>query len=1527
MAQVIKKRIVKIVLWVVLSLFLLLAGIIGAFQFAAVQTSFVNSLARELSEITGFEISFEKVDIRWFDKVNVRGLKVIDPEGNRLFYTKSAKIDYQLRSLIDKENRQLDEIIVNDAGLYFTNINVRDPAGSHSSLNINILIKRIRSLIRKQSSGRKLFSIDKVQLNNASLTYYQNDSSKQMHAGLDYKHFSIENIYGDFNNLQSMSDTLLVNIESLSAQEYLSGLKLYSLKSDFHLSKTTMKFEGLSLETGRSYITDTIIFNFETTQDLSDFVDKVTISASLKNTTFNSQDLALFAPAMKKYQDSYKINGEFVGKVKDFILSNASVEIGDGTFLYGKIRMSGLPNFQETFIDFDLEHSILNIADTKKYLKTKTYNRLRPFNNINFEASFLGFPNDFVTKGTFYTNLGKIESDINLKLADEVNESLYRGKLTMYDFDAGGYTGNNLLETVTLNGEIEGKGFTIEAADFQLNGKVQHIGVYGYDYKNIVTNARFTKSFFEGFLEINDPNVKMTTNGSIDLRDGINFFNLNAQIDSVNFKPLNITDEDLFLSTFVRTDATGLEIDDVEGQAFLLDTYVKYQDKSLVLDSLTLISKKDGDNRILNLSTNLVSFKANGNFDYTQLYGDLTRLWHEYKLNIKNNKDSLRYYYANKMVENVKDYHLDYVVNFKDFNPFLEVFVPDLFVEPKTSLSGSFTSGYTSIFSLNSKPDTIRYKNHQFYNNDLQLNISKIADSTNVLAMAYLSSENQMISGIETQNMLIDAIWDNRHIGFEVDIDQLNYNNHAWLLGEVDFLTDSTQIHLKPSDIQILDKKWEIEADNRVVISNYDIKVENLSVFNNTQTIAVSGMLSKNPEEALTASINNIKLENLNTILNENLSGIINGYVNIKDYYNRTAIENEITVDQFMIDDFLVGNLQGSNIWDNEKQLFNLDLVVNRNDVAVLDVHGTMAPGQGKEALDVIADLNQTNLKILEPFFDNIFSDIKGTASGTVKITGALNRPIFNGLGTIQDGQTKVNYLNTVYGFKGSFYLEEDAIGFRNIALTDQRNHHANLYGKISHDNFRDMFMDVKGDFENFMLLNTSNDDNDLFYGTGIGSGNIRFYGDINQMNIIASATTAKETKIFIPLNGSDNIQQEEYINFVDLNDTTNNNTASIIDKVDLEGLKLDFDLNITPDAYAEIIFDIKSGDIIRGRGNGVIKLQIDTQGEFNMFGDYTIQEGGYNFTLYNVINKEFEILPNSSISWYGDPYQGVLDINATYNQLASFLPILVTQETDTIYQESVELRRKYPVKVFLDIEGPLLSPSVDFDITANNLPRNIQLANGEVKDLEFEFMAFKNKIDEQELKRQVFSLIVLRKFSPYQSFNTGGTITSSVSELFSNQLSYWITQVDENLEIDVDLGKLDDEAFNTFQLRLSYTFLDGRLRITRDGGFTNQENKADISSIAGDWTLEYLLTPDGKFKVKMYNRTNYNPINPNQESQNTITTGFSVIHTQSFDELKDLFIKTRKKGRKEDNDEENNSDTQNSVRRQEAIRDEYEDG
>jgi hypothetical protein len=330
----------------------------------------------------------------------------------------------------------------------------------------------------------------------------------------------------------------------------------------------------------------------------------------------------------------------------------------------------------------------------------------------------------------------------------------------------------------------------------------------------------------------------------------------------------------------------------------------------------------------------------------------------------------------------------------------------------------------------------------------------------------------------------------------------------------------------------------------------------------------------------------------------------------------------------------------------------------------------------------------------------------------------------------------------------------------------------------------------------------------------------------------------------------------------------------------------LDLSFDITPDAYCEIIFDKQTGDIIKANGSGKIHMQIDSHGEFTMMGNYEIEAGTYNFTFMNVINKQFAIRPNSRITWTGDPYSAILNIHAAYVQYTSLSPILALDEDK---KKDPQFARRYPVSVLMDLTGNLMSPEIGLGIEINDYPKTGEFLQG--------VTSFQSYLisDNQEMSRQAFSLMVLRQLSPLRSFEGTGAIGSNVSELLSNQFSYWVSQVDQNLQVDFNLNGLDQNAINNFQLRVSYAIGD-RWRITRDGSFNNNGNSADARNLLGDWTVEYWLAADGKFRIKVYNRNNQNVIaNALGNPVSTTSAGFSLMHTQSFNKFGEL-IKPKKK-------------------------------
>jgi hypothetical protein len=828
----------------------------------------------------------------------------------------------------------------------------------------------------------------------------------------------------------------------------------------------------------------------------------------------------------------------------------------------------------------------------------------------------------------------------------------------------------------------------------------------------------------------------------------------------------------------------------------------------------------------------------------------------------------------------------------------------DLYVSPGTQLLGNFSHSEVSSLSFTSKLDTIIYKGKNFLTNNVEFKGTKSQDSLQLNAALTVRSASQYFSSsFKTKNVLATAKWERDHIGFTVDVDQDGNDNILRLKSELDFLRDSIRIRILPTQLRIFDENWAFNQENYTLMKGLEWNIHRLRVTKGNESAMIEGFVSEDPDRAVTLRIDSLHLDILNSLLQEKISGVVNGNVEAKDLYHNPFVQNKLTVKNLTVDDFLVGDVSGLNQWNRERKRFDLNLSLERNDKKTVEMEGFYDPSLASP-LAVNAKLQNTNIKIIEPFMRGIFSNMDGSLTGNYTITGTFLEPIIAGDGKIQSAQLTIDYLKTTYYVTGSLGFSPTQIIFKDFTLTDELKNKGTLEGFLAHRNYHEFRINLDARFKNFQLLNTSAKDNNLFYGQAFGSGNLNMLGPLRNLKISATARSEKGTRIFIPLNGStDNTSKKDFITFVNFADTIKlkKDAQKIKNKDEPTGITMDMNLDITPDAYAEIIFDIKSGDIIRGYGNGDLRLQIDTKGDFTMFGAYEFERGNYNFTLYDIINKEFSINKGSRITWFGDPYEALLAINASYKQLVSFGPTI--SSTDPTVINSIQMRRKYAAEVLLKLDGAMMSPQISFDILAKDLPNQVPMDQGKpAVALNQEFKQFRAKLDEQELKRQVFSLIMLRRFSPPDAFATGGgsTLYSSVSELLSNQLSYWLTQVDQNLEVNFDLGNFDQEAFNTFQLRLSYSFLNGRLRVTRDGVFNNQYNRSEVANMLGDWTVDYLLTPDGKFKVKMYNRTNINQLTSSISSQTAITTGFSLMNTQSFNNWKDLLNAARNRRKRE---------------------------
>jgi len=1504
--QVIKIRVLqwlkKIVLYGLFGALVLAVIGFSVLQIPAVQKSLVNRVVGGFAKVSGFNTQFDRFYLLWYDRLEIKGLRITDPENNSMIEAGRLYINFTLSSLLKNKDVNIDALSLTGGVVSLVTIN-KSSADTTKELNINVWIDAINKQVSSEKGGGGAgpkINIGEVLVEQCLFSYNLTYKDSLKSNGFDSNHFTIGLDQGNLNNFKVIGDTIEFSLESMQAKDMKTQLTIKELSTFFRISQSSMEFLGINLDLNKSHISDTITLNYNSQADLSDLYSKVTIYASLKNTRLYPEDISFFTTGLEKWIDPIFLNGKFKGKVNHFNFNPMEITMGS-THVKGSVEMDGLPSIKETFINAKLIPSTIKAHDLAVFLPDNVYQNLVPFDQIQLKGNFVGFINDFVANGDIVTRFGHIESDINYKISeDDISQTSYRGNLTLTDFNLGKFMNDTAkYQIVNMSGRINGKGFSKKDANFTLNGEIKSIGLKHYNYSNIRSNARFANQFFNGELTINDPNLQFNMKGSIDLRPGKDIINIQAKLDTAFLRELKFTDEEIFLQSYVEIDSRGLEIDSIVGTALFRKTNIKLRDESIELDSVRLISENENNSRKLTLRSSVMDLSLKGDFYYSTLFNDLEKLVHEFALNLKNDPVAIRQYYASKPKTD-QAYKANITADLHDVNKVFQVLDLDLHTSKEIRVKGEFSNNITSNLHVLSGIDTLIYNGQTFTTNEIEFNGSKVRDSTQVLAQLTINSQRQQVNkNIITKNLFLEGIWNKDHIDLGFDIDQEGYDNSVRLRSEIDFLKDSTKIKILPSVIKLLGNNWTFNDRNYTLTNGKEWEIHELGLTNAAQSIRIDGSVSHDPSKILQVDINNFDLSFFNFFSAEKFKGLLNAEVKQRDLYSTAYLENKLSIDSLVINDFFVGEIKGNTIRDPDTEHYNIDLTIDRLKNRIVDIKGYYDPKDKENPLHTKAILEKANLKLLEPVVKDLFTHLDGTVTGVYEIQGTFSNPDISGEAKIENGQLMINYLKTTYKVVGTVGITHKHIDFKGFELTDPFKNKGRLEGYIEHRSFSKMRINLDASFTNFYLLNTIAKDNDMFYGQAFGTGSLNILGPIANLKISSTVRTNKNTRLSIPVGGSSSQEKKEFIQFSNFTDSLQKKIEVKKPlKKELSGIAMDLNIEMTPDAYAEIIFDIKSGDIIRGRGNGDILLQIDTKGDFNMFGQVSFTEGAYNFTLADVINKEFQIQPGSTVTWFGDPYEATLNIIASYRQLTSMGPIFSNQAL----VNDANLKRKYPVEVLLKLEGPMLSPQFSFDLDAKNLPSVVMATTGEAVNMKLDFNAFKAKLDEQELKRQVFSLIILRKLSPLDAFDTGGSLYSSVSELLSNQLSYWLSQVDQNLEVDLDLGKMDQETFNTFQLRLSYSFLNGRLRVTRDGNFGNsQATQSQVSTIAGDWTVDYLLTPDGKFKVKMYSRSNVNQLQSTFNNQTSaITTGASLIYTQNFNTFKDLLRSAREKRRRE---------------------------
>ncbi|TAF33471.1 MAG: hypothetical protein EAZ57_05930 [Cytophagales bacterium] len=1419
---------------------------------------------------------------------------VLDRKGRTLVTAKSLNADIDLFKLLTGKFK-LTKIILGDGGL---NMVVEEDSKLFNIQELTADIYKALNYKPPKSTKRFYFSIPQIELQNAYYSYHDPTKDSLTAGMFDYSHFRLDSLYGKVFNLELMTDTVQFYMDQVKTFDAKSSVRINYLKGFFRYCNKSMALGHFLLKTPKSVVRDSVLLSYESPKSFANFNQKVKIQSFLDSSVIQTEELLCFSPSLKAYDERILISAHVEGTVNKLNISKAKIKLKDTELAVRELRLEGLPDVKNTNINLNVENAALSFEDLKTYLPPTALPYLNRLGQVVFNGEFGGKVNNFKAKGNFNTALGMLQADGEL----DTEKQIYDGFVSALNFDLARLLDIKTLGKATWNGHIEGTGFDVNTAALNLDVAITQAQVMGYNYQNGIVKGDFKNKQFMGLLELHDPNINFVADVDADLKD--TFFIANADIAHLDLKGLGFIEDELTIKTKLKTQFSGVNPDHLKGFAQLENSSLKVMGKEFDFKDITLSAKQDNFLRTLLLQTDYFDAGMTGSFTTNALLADALDMWRELDLHL--NYDSLRtkrfFNDSTRMAYQADStYQLSYFVNLKNIDPLLNSYLPYSHIDPNARIVGEWQRKTNLSFSLNCNIDTVNISDeYVFMENSMNFVVNREksrSPSTSILR--FFSGQQEFGTSLQTQLLKLNFDWSTPQVNFNTYIKHAKSDDYFSMGGVYAFMQDSASLRVIKPALRIIGDNWKSEQSVLVGIKGKDIHIEKPIQFNSRkQAITLKGHISSDNQKKLDVDINSLNMKFLSLFMGREVRGTTNAQMTLTDMYNTLKMDGQLKMDHFEIDSSQIGDITAFVDWNNARQELQLNANLLRDKISVLKTIGSIKP-QGDNNFNLSVMFDSTKMEILQAFTKGIVSEMQGLIVGKVNINGPFAQPVIKGQAFIHKGGFKVDYLNTKYFFEDKVLFREGFIGVKRIHLFDEKGQMGYLDGGAYYDDgFEHLLLDVKGEMSKMKVLGTNRESQQPFYGDAYATGNFRVSGSLQDILIEVRARSEYGTHVVLPLDTYESVEQKAFIEYLPPPDTLKEvkiaDTRVLKEKENTK-LRMKFDLEVTPDAFAEIIFDQKAGDIIRGNGDGKLNMEIDTKGNFTMFGDVKILKGAYNFTFLNVIDKEFGVMPGSHITWNGDPFGAILDIQATYTQAASLMPIITN--ADSSIMRIPAIRRRYPIRVDMFLKGDLLKPDIGFGIDVLEYPSVVNdPASGATVSLESYVSSFENRLnnDIQELNRQVFSLIALKKLASqntFQGINAGG----SVSELLTNQLSNWMSQVDENLEFDLDLNGLNADAIRAIQLRLSYSFMQGRMRITREGTFTDPQNNVNASSVLGDWTLEYLVTPSGRLRVKAFHKNNIS--NFNAALRGNTSAGASILYSINFEHVRELFrIKKRRK-------------------------------
>ena len=1400
------KRIFQLIL-------ILLILLVITLSIPRVQTTIAKKVTESLNKTYGTQINIDRIGINWKGEVDIRDVFIKDHRNDTLIYAAMLQTNILSLKNLSEGNLDFGFIEANQLKLYVTTY--KDEADD----NLTIFANSFNRGDTVASTKPFLLLSDKLSLKNTSIKVQDRNLENPLLVGiqelkLDAESFKIEgpNVNGTINKLSFLESR---NIE------------ITNLSGNFQYTPTQITLDNLYLETKNSFWNGDFKLLFE--NGMANFKDNVVFDAIFEDTSISTTDLNKF---YNEFGENLNLilTGNLTGTLNDLSLSNSTISYENSKFS-GDFIFKNLLNEQVYQINASNHFVSSNFFDLRKLMPnvigTNLPKELKDFGNFTITGTTSLRGEVLNTNSNITSALGKISTQLEMGNINNASNAYYKGNATLYNVNIGKILATSSFGKV--NGAIifDGKGFSSKSVDAKVTGTIESFAFEDYTYKNILVEGNFKNPIFNGKFSVDDPYLQMEFEGLLDVSKEFNQYDFEAAIEFAELNKLNLFKRDS-ISVFagkIRVDMDGTTINNATGSIQFSETFYQTATKDYFFDDFSIIASNENEERTISInSPDIITGEISGKF----LIEDIPYLF----------RNSIGSIYTNFIpIQVTTDQYINY--EFEIYNKIIEVFVPQLQLGKNTRIKGTVFSD-ESKFELDFKSPELLISNNYLGKVNLKL------DNNNHLFNAYVSIDSLHTGSYNLTdiNLINKTLNDTLYIQTRFNGGNAQKDNFKLAFFHTINPEGNSVLGIKKSTINYLGNEWFINRDNNnlnkiTFDDNFkDILLDSLTIRHKNELIQLSGFKQDTTLTDIKLQFKDVDIGKLIPVVDTlNLKGIINGDLNIINRKGAYFPKSEMVIRDLELNSIPLGNLDFKVSGNNDLSKYTIaSNLINKN-FKSFEANGKLDIAPEKPQIDIGVKFRDFNLEAFSPLGGDVISKLRGLVSGNIAVNGNYNNPNTNGSLTLDKGGMQIPYLNVDFdlGNNSLLFIEKNRIRLSPITITDTKyNTRGILSGFAGHNNFSDWTLGLEISTDNLLVLDTPPDEDELYYGTAFISGTSKINGPVDELVIDVIATTEAGTMFKIPISDAASIGDDSFIRFISPEEKRARLEGETFVAKEIKGLSLNFELDINDNAEVEIIVDPVNNSRLKGRGAGILLLEINTLGKFKMWGDFLITEGKYDLRYGGIVDKTIDVVPGGNITWDGEPTKARLDLTAKY---------VVEDVNPSGLLDNPNLNTTVDVEVLVNLTGEIMQPDLDFQLY---FPRVSSTVKDELED--------RLRTKEQRQIQAIF----LASSGSFQSDGSAGqnalanTLTERVNKLVADIFADSDSKFKVLPTINTRTVSLDQQLEYQVGVEVSTKLSE---RILVNGRVAVPVGGANESVVAGDVEVQWLVNNDGSLRINFFAR------------------------------------------------------------------------